>query len=141
MDELLRRSTAEPRFRALLLALFAAIAIILSALGIYGVISYSVTQRTREIGIRLALGAKRQDIIRMVVRQGMLLTLAGVVIGLGAAFMLTRALSDFLFTVSATDALTFVAVSLLLTGAALGACFAPARRATRVDPMVALRYE
>ncbi len=141
MDEFLRRSTAEPRFRALLLALFAAIAVTLSALGIYGVISYSVTQRAREIGIRLALGAGRQDIISMVVRQGMLLALAGVVIGLGAAFMLTRVLSDFLFAVTATDAMTFIAVSLLLTGVALAACFVPARRATRVDPMVALRYE
>ncbi len=141
MDELLRRSTAEPRFRALLLALFAAVAVILSALGIYGVINYSVTQRTREIGIRLALGAGRRDIIRMVLSQGMLLTMAGVIIGLGAAFALTRVLSEFLFAVTATDAVTFILVSLVLTGTALAACFVPARRATKVDPMIALRYE
>ncbi|MGA9770173.1 MAG: ABC transporter permease [Blastocatellia bacterium] len=146
MDQLLSRSVAEPRFRTLLLGGFAALALLLASLGIYGVISYSVSQRTREIGIRMALGAQTPDIVRMVVRQGLLLTLAGVTIGIACAFVLTRilltgVLSSFLYQVSVTDTMIFVVIPLILMGVALGASFVPARRATKVDPMTALRYE
>ena len=146
MDQLLSRSVAEPRFRTVLLGGFAALALLLASLGIYGVIAYSVSQRTREIGIRMALGAQMPDIMRMVVRQGLLLTSAGVAIGIACAFVLTRVLltgvlSSFLYQVSVTDTMIFVAIPLILIGVALGACFVPARRATKVDPMIALRYE
>jgi putative ABC transport system permease protein len=132
---------AEPRLYTLLLGVFAGAALILASVGIYGVVSYSVSERTHEIGIRMALGARQRDVVGMVVRQGLILSLTGVAIGAATAFGLTRLMSSLLFGVSATDPTTFVAVSAILTAVALGACFIPARRATRVDPMIALRYE
>jgi Acidobacterial duplicated orphan permease len=141
MEQLLADSISLRRFSMLLLMIFAGVALMLAGVGIYGVISYSVTQRTHEIGVRMALGASRRDIIRLVVRQGMTMTLAGVGIGLVATFALTRVMESLLFGVSATDPATFIIISVVLTCVALGACFVPARRATRVDPMVALRYE
>jgi putative ABC transport system permease protein len=141
MDEWVSRSTATPRYRTTLLALFAALAMILAATGIYGVMSYSVAQRTHEIGVRMALGARHWDVLRLVVRQGMLLVIVGLSIGLVAAFALSRVMESLLFGVTAKDPLTFVAVAGLLTVVAFIACYIPARRATKVDPLTALRYE
>ncbi|HEX8119099.1 MAG TPA: FtsX-like permease family protein, partial [Pyrinomonadaceae bacterium] len=141
MEEVVSGSVAEQRFRTLLLAAFAGIALLLAGVGIYGVIAYSVTHRTHEIGIRMALGAGRGRVLRMVVGQGMALALAGVGCGLLAALALTRVLSSLLFGVTATDAVTFAAVALLIVAVAFLACLVPARRATKVDPMIALRYE
>jgi putative ABC transport system permease protein len=124
-----------------LLGGFAGLALVLSGLGIYSVLSYSVSQRTREIGVRVALGAERRDVVRLVVRQGFRLTLSGVVIGFLGAIGLTRFLSSLLYDVKPNDSLTFIIVSIILTGVALLACYIPAQRATKVDPMVALRYE
>jgi len=129
------------RYAAGLFAVFAVVALTLAAVGIYGVMSYAVTARTTEMGIRMALGAQPRDVLTLVLGQGMILTLIGLVIGVGASFALTRLISKLLFGVSATDPLTFVVILLLLTLVALLACWIPARRATKVDPMVALRCE
>ena len=141
MEEILSRSVGEPRFRTVLLGVFAALALVLAAIGIYGVMSYTVARRTHEIGIRMALGARSKDTLMLIVGQGLSLALIGVGVGLAGAFGLTRLLSSLLFGVSPTDLSTFVVIALLLTGVAAMACFIPALRATRVDPMRALRHE
>jgi putative ABC transport system permease protein len=141
MTQLLSESVAQPRFNTFLIGLFAALAFILSAIGIYGVISYDVTQRTGEIGVRMALGAQSHDVLRLILRQGLVLTLGGLVAGLGGAILLTRFLTGLLFEVKPTDPLTYGVVASLLALVATVACLIPARRATKVDPLVALRYE
>jgi putative ABC transport system permease protein len=141
MEAIVSESITQPRFNMVLLGIFGALALTLSAAGIYGVISYSTTQRTHEIGIRMALGARPSEILQMIVGQGLKLVTTGLVIGLGAVLALTRLMSTLLYEVSASDPLTFVSVSLLLAGVALVACLVPARRAAKVDPMIALRHE
>jgi putative ABC transport system permease protein len=141
MDELMADSLAQRRVVMVLLAIFAVLALVLASVGIYGVMSYTVTQRTRELGIRMALGAQQAQVRKMVVREGLLLALVGVGIGLAGAFALTRVMKSLLYGVSATDPLTFVGIAALLVAVALAASFLPARRATRVDPMIALRGE
>jgi putative ABC transport system permease protein len=141
MDELLANSLARRRFSMLLLAVLAALALALAAVGIYSVIAYSVSQRTRELGIRIALGAGRAELFRLVLGQGAALAAAGIVAGLGGALALTRLLASQLYGVSPTDALVFAVVPVLLMAVALAANYVPARRAAKADPMVALRYE
>jgi putative ABC transport system permease protein len=130
-----------PRMGASLLLIFAALSLVLAVVGIYGVMAYAVNQRTREIGIRMALGADRSAVLRMVVLQALRLTLLGVAVGLAAAFAASRLIANLLINVSPTDVVTFVAVPVVLSLAALAASYIPARRATRIDPMIALRYE
>jgi putative ABC transport system permease protein len=141
MDEYLAASVAAPRFNTTLLTIFAAVALVLTIVGLYGVMSYSVAQRTNEIGIRMALGAQTRDVLRLIVKQGFKLVLVGLAIGLLGAFPLMRLIASLLFGVTTKDPLTFVAVAGLLAVVALVACYLPARRASRVDPMVSLRYE
>ncbi len=141
MEEIVGQSVAPRRFSMMLLSVFALFALALASIGIYGVMSYAVAQRTREIGLRMTLGAQRWNVLRLVIGDGMKLTLAGVLLGVVAAFALTRTIKSLLFGVSATDAATFISIALLLLLVALLACWVPARRATKVDPMIALRYE
>jgi putative ABC transport system permease protein len=141
MEENMATTVAQPRFRTWLIGILAMLALVLAAVGVYGVMSYTVTQRTSEIGVRVALGAQPRDVFRIIVGQGLRLALFGVAVGLVAALVLTRLLQSFLFGISAYDPLTFIAVSAILTLVAIAASYFPARRATRVDPMIALRYE
>jgi len=141
MDDRIGRSLAARRFNMVLLAVFASLALTLAGIGIYGIVAYAVTERTHEIGVRLALGAQRRDVMAMIVAQGMAMAAAGAAVGVVSALLLTRVMTSLLFGVSAADPVTFAAIPLLLAAVAFVACYAPARRATRVDPLVALRTE
>jgi putative ABC transport system permease protein len=141
MDEIFSQSVANQRFNTLLLGAFASLALILAMVGVFGVINYSVVQRTHELGIRIALGAQRADVFKVVIGDGLLLAILGVALGSAGAYAVTRLLRGLLFGVSPTDALTFAIVSVLVLGVALFACYLPGRRATKVDPLEALRYE
>jgi len=141
MEQIVSESAFQRRFSMFLLGIFAAVALVLAVIGIYGVMSYSVTQRTHEIGIRMALGAGRRNVLAMIVGRGLVLTLVGLGVGLAGAFGVTRLMSGLLFGIGPTDTLTFAGVSGLMLATALMANYIPALRATRVDPMVALRYE
>jgi ABC-type antimicrobial peptide transport system permease subunit len=141
MKEVMMKSTASESFNMLLMTTFGGSALLLAAIGIFGLMAYSVEQRTHEIGIRLALGAQRSDVMKLMLGQATRMTLIGVAIGLGLAFGLTRLVKSILFGVGVTDGVTFIGAAILLTAVALSACYIPARRAMHVDPMVALRYE
>jgi putative ABC transport system permease protein len=141
MEELMADSIAERRFSLLLLGIFSLMALTLAAVGIYGVLSYAVTERTYEIGVRMALGAAPQSVLRLMIGRGMRPALLGLGIGLAAALGLTRMMKSLLFGLSATDPVTFISVTLLLLGVGLVACYLPARRAAKIDPLVALRHE
>jgi putative ABC transport system permease protein len=141
MENIVSDSIAQPRLSMMLMGLFGVLALLLATVGIYGLLSYAVTQRTQEMGIRMALGARMTDVLSLILKQGMMLVLVGEVLGLLGAFALTRLLRALLFGVTPTDGPTFILVSALLTAVALLACYLPARRATKVDPLVALRYE
>jgi len=141
MDEIAAESVARQRFSMLLLTIFASVALVLAAVGIYGVMSYSVTQRRSEIGIRMALGAQKSDVLKLTVGQGLKLVLVGVAFGVAGSFALTRLMTSLLFGVGATDPGTFIVISVVLVSVALLANYIPARRATKVDPLTALRYE
>jgi len=141
MDEIVSEAVARQRFSMLLLGIFAALAMVLAAVGIYGVMSYSIAQRTREIGLRIALGAQKSDVLKMILRQGLRFVAAGLAIGLAASFALTRVMASLLFGISATDPATFVSISLMLIAVALLASYIPAVRAMKIDPMLALRYQ
>ena len=141
VETLISRTLGERRFNLILLGAFAVIALLLAGIGIYGLISFSISRRGHEFGVRMAMGAQTGDIMKMVLKEGLMLMLAGVGLGLAVSIALTRLLSSLLFGTSATDPLTFVMISVVLAVVALTACFVPARRATKVDPMVALRYD
>jgi putative ABC transport system permease protein len=141
MDDAVAESIAQPRFRMLLLSTFACVALLLAATGVYGVMAYSVAQRTHEVGLRLALGAARGDVLRLVLGQAAWLALAGIGVGIAGALALTRSMSTLLFRVEPTDPITFTGVAVALAAIALLASFLPARRALRIDPMVALRHD
>ncbi|HUO33065.1 MAG TPA: FtsX-like permease family protein, partial [Bryobacteraceae bacterium] len=141
MQDLLAENTAAPRFRTLLIGIFAAIAVCLAMAGVYGVMAFSVGQRANEIGVRMALGASTGDVLRLILLQGMLLTGMGLAVGLIAAIAATRLLTSMLFEVQASDPLTYVGVAALLAAVSLAASYIPARRAARVDPMTALRQD
>ncbi|HKA19450.1 MAG TPA: FtsX-like permease family protein, partial [Blastocatellia bacterium] len=141
MSQVLADSVASSRFNMILMTVFAGVALIMASIGLYGVISYSVSQRTHEIGIRMALGASRPSVLRLVVRNGMTLAIIGAALGVVASLALTRLISSLLYGVSPTDPLTFLTITLIITGVSFIATVVPAHRATRVDPMVALRYE
>jgi putative ABC transport system permease protein len=141
MNQVMSEWVARSRFNTLLLGLFAGLATLLSAVGIFGVMNYSVALRTRELGLRLAVGAQPRQVLLLVLKQGLALTIVGVVLGLAAAFALTRLLSGLLFGVAAVDVTTFSSISVLLVLVSLLACYLPARRAMRIDPLSALRYE
>jgi putative ABC transport system permease protein len=141
MNESMGQQTARSRFTSWLMGIFAVVALVLAMVGVYGVMSYAVTRRTQEIGIRMALGARRGDVLRLIVRQGMLVIFIGIAAGLAASLTLTRLLQTLLYGVTPTDMLTFASVPLVLICVALFACWAPALRASRVDPLIALRNE
>jgi putative ABC transport system permease protein len=141
LDEFVSDARAQRRFSMSLLALFALLALLLAALGIYGVMSYAVARRTRELGVRIALGAQTRDVLRLIVGEGVRMMLLGIAFGLVGAFIVARALAGLLFGIAATDPLTFVGVTLLLFALAMLACYLPARRATKIDPMIALRND
>jgi putative ABC transport system permease protein len=141
MEERVALTLETRRFAVVLLSVFGAMALLLAAIGLYGVLAFAVSQRTREIGIHMALGARGRDVLFMVIKQGMSLVLAGVAFGMGGAYVLTRTIRSLLFEVGPTDSLTFLLVPLLLAMVGFIACYVPARRATKVDPLVALRYE
>jgi putative ABC transport system permease protein len=141
MQEWISTSAAQPRLNSALLEIFSLVALLIAAIGIYGLLSYSVNQRTREIGVRVALGAQRSDILRLVAREGMIIALAGIGAGLVAAFAISRVIASLLYGVQAHDLMTFAGVAVVLLFVAAIACYVPALRATRIDPIVALRYE
>jgi putative ABC transport system permease protein len=141
MDDVVSEAVGPQRFNTTLLGLFSTVALILAVVGIYGVLSDSVTARTHEIGVRMALGARSADVLTMVVKQGMALVGIGIAAGLFGAYLLTQLMSSLLYEVSTTDRVTFLAIPVALAAIALAACLVPARRATRVDPLIALRYE
>jgi putative ABC transport system permease protein len=141
MDEVLSRAVARPRFTMTLLGVFASVALLLGVIGVYGVMSHAVAARTNEIGIRIALGARAEEVTRMVTRQGFVIAMAGVAVGLGCALIATRVMTGLLFNVSATDPWTFFSVAVMMALVALLASYLPARRASRVDPIEALRVE
>jgi putative ABC transport system permease protein len=141
MEEVASESASRPRRQAWMIGVFAAVALILAAFGVYGVLSYSVAQRTNEMGIRMALGAQPRELLRMTMRHGMALAVIGLAIGLAAAFALTRVMASLLYEVKPADPFTYAAVSMLLLGVAAAATYAPARRAGKVDPITALRWE
>jgi putative ABC transport system permease protein len=141
MDQLLSNALAQRRLTLVLLASLAALALLLAAVGIYGVLAYAVRQRTHELGLRMALGAQARDVLTLILAQGLKLTLIGIGLGLMAALALTRWMESLLFDVRPTDVLTFAVIALLLTAVALLACWIPARRATKVDPLIAIKYE